>query len=372
MDVLNKYSHVKLIIINHLLESSQSTCEDITDCFNCSMSTNNCEWNKKQCSQLSGKKVYSNWWDAFDNCGDVASVAIMNQYCGEFEKNKDNNYKITLTENQGQYGSTNLFCSYLYRTSKHNPRLKMEITNHLMTDNTKLELIIFYIDTNLVDKIIIDNHKELEYDNVALVELFFYIKHPMSINPFEIVFKETEKGALQIWIYVVVVIVSILFPFTVIFLCFYIHYLFKKSGRRHNPDRDNLSSQESNRGLSGHTTGRPKVVIDNLFTTTLKPINYDKDIHLKYGSKCTICLEDLKTNELISITLCQHVFHYKCLSNWLYKTGAGLRCPNCNQDLENKAKIEVNHFDEVTVINVRTSEAALNTRNIQMVTTTNE
>ena len=93
---------------------------------------------------------------------------------------------------------------------------------------------------------------------------------------------------------------------------------------------------------------------------------------MKYGSKCTICLEDLKTNELISITLCQHVFHYKCLSNWLYKAGATLRCPNCNQDLENKAKIEVNHFDEVTVINVRTSEAALNTRNIQMVTTTNE
>ena len=77
-------------------------------------------------------------------------------------------------------------------------------------------LIIFYIDTNLVDKIIIDNHKELEYDNVALVELFFYIKHPMSINPFEIVFKETDKGALQIWISVVVVIVSILFPFTIV------------------------------------------------------------------------------------------------------------------------------------------------------------
>ena len=33
---------------------------------------------------------------------------------------------------------------------------------------------------------------------------------------------------------------------------------------------------------------------------------------------------------------------------------------------------EKDNFDEVTVINVRTSEAALNTRNIQMVTTTNE
>ena len=93
------------------------------------MSTNNCEWTRKQCTQSNGKKVYSNWWDAFDNCGDVSSVAIMNQYCGDFQKNKDGYYRITLTENQGKYGSTNLFCSYLYRTSKHNPRLKMEIIN---------------------------------------------------------------------------------------------------------------------------------------------------------------------------------------------------------------------------------------------------
>lgn len=339
------------------------------------MSTNNCEWTRKQCTQSNGKKVYSNWWDAFDNCGDVSSVAIMNQYCGDFQKNKDGYYRITLTENQGKYGSTNLFCSYLYRTSKHNPRLKMEIINHLNSDNTKLELMVFYIDTNLVDRIIIGNNdKELVYENVALAELFFYIKQPMNINPFEIVFTETEKGGLQIWVYVVVVIVSILFPFTVIFLCFYIHYLFKK-GRRNNQEgveTNNLSSQESNRGISGQTTGRNKLFIDNLFKSTLKPIKYDKDIHLKYGSKCTICLEDLKTNDLISITLCQHVFHHKCLSNWLYKNAAAIRCPNCNQDLEKKTKIEVNHFDEVTVINVRSSENVLNTRTIQITTTSNE
>ena len=181
----------------------------------------------------------------------------------------------------------------------------------------------------------------------------------MSTNPFEILLKETEKGGLQIWVYVVIVIVSILFPFTVILLCFYIHFHFKK--RRQS--QANVPSQDSNREQA---TKRTK--IENLFNSTLKPLSFDINLHLKYDSKCTICLDELKTNELICITLCHHVFHYKCLSSWLYKTSASIRCPNCNQDISSSH--HVTHFDEATLINVQSSENVI--RTIQMTTSSNE
>ena len=259
------------------------------------------------------------------------------------------------------YGRSNLFCSYLYRTTKHNTKLKIEMLhNNLHSDNTKMELLIFYSDTNIVDRIILDStEKSLQYENVALVEIFFYIKHPMSTNPFEILLKETEKGGLQIWVYVVIVIVSILFPFTVIFLCFYIHFHFKK--RRQS--QANVPSQDSNREQAAKRTK-----IENLFNSTLKPLSFDINLHLKYDSKCTICLDELKTNELICITLCHHVFHYKCLSSWLYKTSASIRCPNCNQDISSSH--HVTHFDEATLINVQSSENVI--RTIQMTASSNE
>ena len=333
------------------------------------MSSSNCEWSKNQCVGLNGKKSLANWWDAFDNCGDAASVAIIHKYCGDFKKTNDENYLITLSENEGKYGRENLFCSYLYRTTKHNQKLKIEISkNNLQSENTKMELMIFYTDTNIVDRLTIgSSDKNFLYENVALIELFFYIKEPMNSTPFEILFTETEKGGLQIWVYVVIVLISILFPFTVIFLCFYIHFLLKKRRQSESP---NVSTQESNRGISNHTQKRSRLIIDNLFKSQLKQITFDKTIHLKYGSKCTICLEDYKEKDLVSITLCHHVFHYKCLSNWLYKNSTAIRCPNCNQPLESKSTITVNHFDEVTVINVRSSENVVPT--IQMTTTSNE
>ena len=40
--------------------------------------------------------------------------------------------------------------------------------NNLHSDNTKMELLIFYSDTNIVDRIILDStDKSLEYENVA-------------------------------------------------------------------------------------------------------------------------------------------------------------------------------------------------------------
>ena len=35
----------------------------------------------------------------------------------------------------------------------------------------------------------------------------------------------------------------------------------------------------------------------------------------------------------VSITPCKHVFHYKCIHNWLYKNIINPNCPNCKNEI---------------------------------------
>ena len=45
---------------------------------------------------------------------------------------------------------------------------------------------------------------------------------------------------------------------------------------------------------------------------------------------CTICIENLETNEKIIKLNCEHMFHPNCIKPWIDKHE---RCPNCNSDI---------------------------------------
>ena len=42
---------------------------------------------------------------------------------------------------------------------------------------------------------------------------------------------------------------------------------------------------------------------------------------------CSICLEEYKYNEMLSVMSCDHKFHKDCLKDWLQKSNV---CPLCN------------------------------------------
>lgn len=48
-------------------------------------------------------------------------------------------------------------------------------------------------------------------------------------------------------------------------------------------------------------------------------------------SKCSVCLEQFKKNQVISILPCSHKFHYKCMKPWFRKSTC---CPLCRMDLK--------------------------------------
>lgn len=49
---------------------------------------------------------------------------------------------------------------------------------------------------------------------------------------------------------------------------------------------------------------------------------------------CAICLDDLKTGQMVKALACSHKFHEKCINNWLKQK---LLCPLCKEkiDLDN-------------------------------------
>lgn len=46
------------------------------------------------------------------------------------------------------------------------------------------------------------------------------------------------------------------------------------------------------------------------------------------GESCTICLDEIKKNEIIRTLPCSHIFHKVCIDKWFEKKQV---CPNCNQ-----------------------------------------
>ena len=118
-----------------------------------------------------------------------------------------------------------------------------------------------------------------------------------------------------------------------------------------------------------------------MLNTTLAAKKFIKKYGIKDGNTWTICIEDFKENKSkVSITPCKHVFHYKCLTNWLVKNVKNPKCPNCNynlvSDIDNKnggtqtINVARNHIHNLETQNngnnnnLDTNENRLITRNV--------
>ena len=71
-----------------------------------------------------------------------------------------------------------------------------------------------------------------------------------------------------------------------------------------------------------------------LFNDKLYPIIYNKEFFKENNNNsCSICLEYyIDKKSLISLTPCNHIFHFNCLKKWSMKNAGFFRCPNCNYD----------------------------------------
>lgn len=47
------------------------------------------------------------------------------------------------------------------------------------------------------------------------------------------------------------------------------------------------------------------------------------------NNECVICLENMVINEQVEILECGHIYHYKCINDWIKKKGK-INCPLCS------------------------------------------
>ena len=79
--------------------------------------------------------------------------------------------------------------------------------------------------------------------------------------------------------------------------------------------------------------------IKQLIERDLVPQYYSKELDDKEYNGCTICLKKYRDNiSKISILPCNHIFHYKCLYDWLINN-QHWKCPICNFDLTENVKL---------------------------------
>ena len=354
-----------IIIVNifhKLLIKSDDNCNvAYTDCFNCSVcgdetSACNCNWDKsnKICNDGTFTSQRINLEDYFSSCTDGNSNAITQQYCGEKELQLDDNkeIKINLPKNDGLYATTNLYCEYIFTTND-----KRDITYSIdykvaSTDINSIyfNLIITYNDNIAISGYLSSKDVKKEFENIKEIKFHIYFSKGLTSLPFSFTVKrEGNKNKVLLFITIGLIITSCL-------LCALIIYCLSKKisenarlrqrtlleiAMRRQRGQFNGDEQASSGENEEQNEEENKKKIQILLKTILAPKIFSKKYGTKDGNTCTICIEDFKENKSkVSVTPCQHVFHYKCLSSWLIQNVFNPKCPNCNHnfliDVEDK------------------------------------
>ena len=72
---------------------------------------------------------------------------------------------------------------------------------------------------------------------------------------------------------------------------------------------------------------------------SIKTIKFTDDYQYK---NCTICLEDFELNSKLSVLNCDHIYHQKCINEWIgIKNDIyNVKCPNCNSNIYSDELLE--------------------------------
>ena len=84
-----------------------------------------------------------------------------------------------------------------------------------------------------------------------------------------------------------------------------------------------------------HLYYRIKVIIEQKkLNKKINTIKFTEDCNYK---NCTICLEDFKLKSKLSILSCEHIYHKKCINDWIESKNdtMNVKCPNCNTFIYN-------------------------------------
>ena len=343
------------LIFHKLLIKCHSFCPQYKDCFNCTMCGNEdnkfceCAWEKHgedgRCVP-DEFRLLSEWYIELLQCKNNTDQSF---YCsGEddiYSKNNlDSDNSITFQINndkKGNYGKKMLFYYFNYIDETGN---SYYIDVQLMNSEFNKPKVLY--GCNLVKNSHAPIHtidmQQFSCSSTYNIFLIALLKGEYTSSPF--LFKITLKNEVA-YKYITGLTLGITILLLIICIVFCIIRYYNKKAQnqlllltyqraRENMQRieQEINNNELSKENSENIEETNKEKLDKLFSKTMSEHLY-KNEYNQYGGGCSICLENFKKKSIVSITPCNHVFHFKCIKNWLYKNIKNPKCPNCNKDV---------------------------------------
>lgn len=360
---------ILIIFINLFSSSFQNICNsnDNTICESCDSEDNiysSCKYENLYCALTKEKNIYS-------QCKKMYNKYLRNDdnICGKkdifFTANTQTNTILQI--NKDIINNNNLdviHCDYdlkinnLNDSSTNKLNITLTLENGYRNDNFNfffflLKNNIFNSDNLVTKEKLISNKKSITLEYFQNISLYIDIKNiqknyiPELSIKIEYINAENEEGeeiemekedmySLYLTLYIAI-------PLLIMLVALIIYLCCKKQDtgllggeiRVIGFSNDNETGEENEENKSkAHKLNENKKKLIVLFKTILSARKYEKTHNKIDCPRCTICYEDFEvSNSVVSITPCQHIFHYKCLNNWLNQNILNPKCPNCNFDL---------------------------------------
>ena len=332
----------------------------LNNCKNCGEDYNysDCNYYNLFCETNSGIKYFeeyeNKYIEYFSNNNDL------NNICGNkilTVNTKKNKYNFEILKINSEYttqqflNNQKIHCYYefennYYKDTNKNISLIIRHQNNENINSNDTNKINFYIVIMLYSQsnsaIIYDLNKNSLNNSIDLIELKYYtgfslyididtngsIKESITIS----LNFENNKKLSPIYILLIVLGALILLILIILVISIIKSKLKKNQRQNNNVNNDSGSAEEQEKKLKMRK-------IKQLFATEFIPQYYSKDLDEKGFNACTICLKKFKNNaSKIIVISCNHIFHYKCLYDWLI-TNNHWKCPICNLDLTENVKL---------------------------------
>ena len=325
------------------------------DCFNCSTCGEEvtyfeecpCKWNLVSCENVDNKISITEAYQAFDTCRDDNSKLIQNKFCGSTEIDIGDKYEFSLPLIDEKYGTRSIYCEYTLKVLEsddvyYNINYNFD-TKYLSEFNAvHLFFMIKYSDSTSIYSNLPNPSLNKDFHTVNQIIFRVYLEKGYSVLPFSfIVTKINDNSKLALYITIGIILLAC------IICAVLIYFLSKKISKNARLRQQALfamamahqrgqveAEEEDEETKQQRIENENKLKIDFALKNYLKPKKFLKKYGTKDGNTCTICIDDFKEKKSrVSVTPCNHVFHYKCLSNWLSKNVINPKCPNCNYNL---------------------------------------
>ena len=350
---IHLFSALLILYSNKRIILSQScTFSNCFECVSCSatdysLSSCSCAWTNNQCIYNISQNIDITK-DIYDKCQDTISLELQKKYCGE-KILANTNKKVVIKPNKvnGKYSFAHLFCEYLFVAKNIEKKNEYEIKverESFSYEDAFINFRVLHINNSYsnYNYFLYLSESKKEINNVKEIYAHVYFYKELSGKPFKITIQKSSHIGLYITMALVLLIGVLLI--IIIILCIKncctkdlsfeeeLRNMITEAERQLQDRVSAMQGEERNEyNEQEQLIEDHKKKINTLFQTSLKPKIYTKKIDINKVENCTICLNKFKPKKSkVSITSCNHIFHFKCLHKWLYENLISPKCPNCN------------------------------------------